>query len=191
MLHISHFENTIATFVDNFFPTFSHKRLGLHFVAKFEYEDMGYDKSGNGNKVREHWKKCYRIEMLFQRQSNYTKVLGRLIPEDEESILHYTTKEPITLKQYSFHDSCWRDEGFREFLKTFIDAINSYKEDTGLNLHENLNAYIGLDIFNSPCFVEIDSMEMTNTKDRWNTDYKVKIKRRLTTKGAAKFMPED
>lgn len=180
-------KNTIANVVESMFPKFSDKHLGFHMIVDFRYEDMGFDKSGN-KRVREPWKDYYRIELLFIRPSNYTKVLGRVMDNNDYPITR--TKNEVILNQYSNHDSCWRSDGFSEFFQTFIKAIKKYEEERNEDLTKYLDEWHGFAIAGNPKFVEIEYANFVDPKDRYNSKYKVKIKKELSVKEAANFMPD-
>jgi hypothetical protein len=183
-------ESTIANFVESMLPTFSDKKLGLHMIVKFSFNDYG--KENEFGIVRKAWHKTYAVELLFIRSSNYTRVLGRFNDYSNKEFRNMKRgNNEVILKQYSDHDSCWRTDGFSEFFQCFLKAVESYENEMGLKFsNKNISQFNTFDMCGKPTYVEIENCECLDKNNRWTSDYKVKINRTLTIKEAANYMPE-
>jgi len=181
-------KSTISDIVESMLPRFS-VNLGLHMIIKLNFHDYGESKL---EKItRKVWHKTYAIELIFIRFANSTKVLGRsydYLDSHKVKTLRNTSDEVI-LKQYSDHDSCWREDGFSEFSQCFIKAVESYENDMGIKFsNNNVSQFNTFDICGNPTYVEID-YECIDIKNRWTSDYKVKVNKQLTIQEAATYMP--
>lgn len=106
-------ESVIASIVEAMLPRFSDKQLGLLIGVDMDVGDNGYGKDGNTRERKElHVRQ--RLYFLFQRPSNYTKVLfwqpkDNAVGWDCSPAGVYAQPAIQEWHLESDHDSCWRD----------------------------------------------------------------------------------
>ena len=102
------FDLVVSETVENMLPRFSRDDLCLIIPVEI--------KVWNVKTVKNH-KSTF---LLFHRNSNYTKVL---MAKDDNF-------DPIQVKEWSvesYHDSCWRSDGFSSLKKTYQKMIADLK----------------------------------------------------------------
>ena len=120
-------DRTLANFVDAMLPRFSDEKLGLYFELRLSFSDYGND-------LRNEWHKTFNIEFLVIRESNYTRVLGRILGDNNDKNLWDLNKTPHEMTQQSHHDSCWRHDGFRILNECFRNVSEQYEKEVGIDL---------------------------------------------------------
>jgi hypothetical protein len=106
-------ESVIAHIVEAMLPRFSDRKLGLLIGVDMDIWDNGYGKDGNTRERKElHVRR--RLYFLFNRPSNYTKVLFWEPLKDSKGwdcspAGMYGASNIQEWHLESDHDSCWRD----------------------------------------------------------------------------------
>ena len=113
------FDRVIAEIVEQFLPRSSRSDLCIIVPVEIKVWNTENDKSDYN-----------KVFMLFNRDSNYMKVC---MSDDK-------TFDPTSIKTWaleSYHDSCWRSDGFSSLRKIYDNMI----KELGISF-PNLNSFI-------------------------------------------------
>lgn len=108
-------------------PRCSDESKGLLISLDLRDDDYGYDESGN-NIIREPKSASTICRFLFQRPSNYTRVMVdyKFNVWRHEEGLKDPFYEDVVFKHYSYHDSCWRSDGMEVLSKHWGNVQNYF-----------------------------------------------------------------
>jgi hypothetical protein len=182
----NNYEWFITQTVEAMLPRFSDRNLVLVMKIDASWHDYGYDESGM-NIIREPSSYRREVFLAFHRPSNYTKVLMGDITEPNHGLL--PQKGTVLLKQLSDHDSCWRSSGMSWVFDTFVNAWEFF-DNRGVE-GRKIDPSFHYSIFHGyPTYWEIESLKLVDPKDRWGSDYELKLLREVPMHEISKFMPQ-
>ncbi len=183
----NNYEWFITQTVESMLPCFSYRHISLCMKVQMDWTDHGYDEAGN-TKVREERTFHKKVLLMFNRPSNYTKVLFKDISNDERSFL--TGWKAFEMKQLSDHDSCWRHDGMNWVFQTFVEAWDFFKQYDIEG--RKIDPMFHWDIFNgAPAYYRTDiKIKDKNPDQRWNSPYIVGIGNKIPMHEISKFMPD-
>ena len=160
--------NFITRTVETMLPIFSNKELGLLFRLMIR---------GEKSERTDH----QRIEYLFFRPSNYTKVFVRF-PNIDENLL------PIYTQFYlkSDHDSCWKSEGLTDIFN-ILCGMRDYLDPNAPFSQCNFN----IDFFfvEKPKYYFCEYPDSLTDKQRYSKEpVDIIFKKQLPIKQASNYM---
>jgi hypothetical protein len=180
----NNYEWFISDTVEAMLPCFSDPKLALVMCVSLSWNDHGYDEDGN-TKIREESQFKKDIWLVFNRPTNYTKVLVT----DKKLNPLSLDKDPIQFKQYSDHDSCWRSDGFSWMFETFVEAWD-YFDKHGIE-GRKIDPMVHWSIFRGKPTYWLVDLKPVDREERWTTDYIVKFNKPLSLQKAVKYMPKE
>jgi hypothetical protein len=123
--------NLVEQFVirkEDFKPEFDYEtriktEQGIHFCVELDVEQFGYENDGDTH--HKEWR-SRGIKYLHYIVTGYHSVYLSIKTFDPDKRSgYYDLSDPKDWKNTSNHDSCWREDGFRDLFNEFI---NLYKE---------------------------------------------------------------
>lgn len=111
MIHDMYIDNALSTIVEAMLPKFSPANIGLLVQLDLRASNNKMDKTI-----------ATLVTFIFQRPSNYTKVLVKRTDFHEDPWL-FKDKE-IVMDLASDHDSCWRSDGFLILNKDWDEKVH-------------------------------------------------------------------
>jgi len=149
-LHEIHLDNAIVTMVEMMLPRFSPDNIGLMITLDLRANNFktNYDKSDIENRC------STMITFIFQRPSNYTKVMA--FREYSFGDLSPKLNEETEVDLLSDHDSCWSSDGFRILDKDWIEKSNTI----GHPRDADVSFFNTFSIFRRPKYVHFKSFKI-------------------------------
>ena len=161
MLHTINLDNSLAAMVEAMLPLFSPANLGLVIQLDLRASNNETDKSV-----------ANLITFIFQRPSNYTKVL---VKRTEFRCDPWLLKgQEIVMELASDHDSCWRSDGFRILNEDWQDKVDKVGHPYGKAYIHFWNSF---SIFESIKYVKFKEFKV----DRDERNVKFIVEEFLTT----------
>lgn len=176
----NNYEGFITSMVENFLPRFSNKDICMTMTLRM---DWNYYKNGK-NDISFH-KNHF---LLFNRPSNYTKVLYKDVSEYR---IFYPDmqEEDLVMEILSDHDSCWRFDGMRWIFKSFTQAWDFF-EEKGIEGRE-ISPFVHWDLSGEPAYRHLLKLEPFNKEESWNGEYFVKVGKKIYMDEISKYMPKE
>ena len=157
------FDQVIPSIVEAMLPRFSPKDIAL--AITLDLRDSVYSEDHEEDST------ATICRFLFQRPSNYTKVLVNYkFNNFHEHVYPETTL--IHYEKHSDHDSCWRSDGMR-ILSTHWQNVNEY-----FGKHPNdVHKFYTFSMFDSIKYVKLVKFdEIRQKEDNWARAYSVQYK---------------
>lgn len=160
-------ESVIIEMIETILPRFSPKDIILTFGLKFDWSYYSEDTDGNKQFIK-------KFLVAIHRPSNYTKVMTKELSEKESIFYSITPNSEIEFYLESYHDSCWRSDGFRFVFNGWLEALK-YFEQFNLNIKnpQDISSFHGFDSFGGQ--PKIWQVEMPRDIDRESRKVKVKF----------------
>lgn len=100
---------------------------GIHFCVELDVEQFGYE--NDGNTYHEDWA-AREVRYLHFIVTGYHSVYLGITKFNRDKRNEYNVEEIKEWKNTSNHDSCWREDGFRDLWREFINMYNRVYSNT-------------------------------------------------------------
>lgn len=167
----------IPNIVETMLPRFSDPNLGLSITLDLRDNDYDYAPEKSSATI---------IRFIFQRPSNYTKVLVSYGFNNFPDINNNPKRKVIYFEKHSDHDSCWKSDGLN-ILNTHWNNVKKY-----FGKHPNeISSFYSFSIFDKIKYVEFETFEAVEQNNGFIKGYNIKIKREVPLNEVHKYLERE
>jgi len=151
---------TIPSIVETMLPKYSDPSLGL--LITLDLRDNCYETNKSAATI---------LYFLFQRPSNYTKVLVKYKFNEWLDCSSDPIYNETYYTKYSDHDSCWKSDGLKIFTEHYNNISTYFNEHPG-----KLSSFYSFSLHNAIKYVKFEKFEPVTQENDYIKGYNVSIR---------------